>query len=291
MGGREEIDQNPSHPRRTIVVVGNGVAELACVYFIRRLGHRTVQVLEGGDISRVSEKMVAALGLSSDTSVQFEIEGALRLKSGIGTGVTGSVRMDPQNIGEHDAVVWGLDSEPPAGIRAVFQLSKSRVSVSQAVGAGKEGAIAVDLYLKQRDLKEVSEFISLGPSGSLSFGRYLRFREEEVLEKQDVVRFEEINTRTFKNEPRLRSGGRARPFLGKAFGEQEGVRAARRCFACGWCTLCGQCIRYCPEQVVERESRGKGVQFDYEFCKGCGICVFECPRGALDFVKEEAGWE
>jgi Pyruvate/2-oxoacid:ferredoxin oxidoreductase delta subunit len=27
-------------------------------------------------------------------------------------------------------------------------------------------------------------------------------------------------------------------------------------------------------------------EFNYDFCKGCGICVKECPCGAIDMVPE-----
>ena len=28
-------------------------------------------------------------------------------------------------------------------------------------------------------------------------------------------------------------------------------------------------------------------EINYDFCKGCGICVSECPCGALDMVPEQ----
>ena len=27
-------------------------------------------------------------------------------------------------------------------------------------------------------------------------------------------------------------------------------------------------------------------EFDYDFCKGCGICAQECPCGAIDMIPE-----
>jgi pyruvate ferredoxin oxidoreductase delta subunit len=26
---------------------------------------------------------------------------------------------------------------------------------------------------------------------------------------------------------------------------------------------------------------------DYEHCKGCGLCAYECPAGAIEMIKEE----
>ena len=32
---------------------------------------------------------------------------------------------------------------------------------------------------------------------------------------------------------------------------------------------------------------GHGYAFDYDFCKGCGLCVEECPCGAIEMVPEQ----
>jgi 2-oxoacid:acceptor oxidoreductase gamma subunit (pyruvate/2-ketoisovalerate family) len=57
---------------------------------------------------------------------------------------------------------------------------------------------------------------------------------------------------------------------------------AHRCFSCGDCTQCDTCLVYCPEGIVRREGAGYGI--DYTYCKGCGICVAECPRKGMEMV-------
>jgi len=68
------------------------------------------------------------------------------------------------------------------------------------------------------------------------------------------------------------------------FGEADAGLAnadeAHRCFSCGHCTRCDTCLVYCPEGIIRREAPGYGV--DYTYCKGCGICVEECPRSAME---------
>ena len=55
---------------------------------------------------------------------------------------------------------------------------------------------------------------------------------------------------------------------------------AHRCFSCGDCTRCDTCRIYCPEGIIRRsEDR---YELDYSFCKGCGICVAQCPRQAME---------
>lgn len=55
---------------------------------------------------------------------------------------------------------------------------------------------------------------------------------------------------------------------------------AHRCFSCGHCTHCDTCLVYCPEGIVYRH--GPDYAVDYTYCKGCGICVHECPRGGME---------
>jgi Pyruvate/2-oxoacid:ferredoxin oxidoreductase delta subunit len=43
---------------------------------------------------------------------------------------------------------------------------------------------------------------------------------------------------------------------------------------------------FCPDAAVR--PAGAGYEIDYAHCKGCGICVEECPRGAMALVAEEA---
>jgi len=63
----------------------------------------------------------------------------------------------------------------------------------------------------------------------------------------------------------------------------DASQEAQRCLSCGVCNECDRCRDYCPEGILERDD-GR-VQFDYEYCKGCGLCASECPRGAV--VMEE----
>lgn len=55
---------------------------------------------------------------------------------------------------------------------------------------------------------------------------------------------------------------------------------ASRCFSCGQCTQCDTCLVYCPEGIIQRLPGG--YQVDLSFCKGCGLCVAECPRKAME---------
>ena len=62
---------------------------------------------------------------------------------------------------------------------------------------------------------------------------------------------------------------------------------ARRCLSCGNCFQCDNCFGVCPDNAVQKVEDAHGYRFNYDFCKGCGICVQECPCGAIDMVPEE----
>ncbi len=56
---------------------------------------------------------------------------------------------------------------------------------------------------------------------------------------------------------------------------------AQRCFKCGTCTLCDNCRLFCPDAAIVKNPDGNGYTILYEYCKGCGVCVEECPRAAI----------
>ncbi len=49
------------------------------------------------------------------------------------------------------------------------------------------------------------------------------------------------------------------------------------------CNKCGLCIMYCPEGIIFKSD--KGIEIDYQFCKGCLICVNECKRKAMKVME------
>jgi pyruvate ferredoxin oxidoreductase delta subunit len=52
------------------------------------------------------------------------------------------------------------------------------------------------------------------------------------------------------------------------------------------CTLCLLCHLYCPDSAIHWKRQAEAIEFDYDHCKGCGICAEECPVAAIEMVRE-----
>jgi Pyruvate/2-oxoacid:ferredoxin oxidoreductase delta subunit len=62
---------------------------------------------------------------------------------------------------------------------------------------------------------------------------------------------------------------------------------AARCIKCGTCITCDNCMLFCPDASIVRRDDGNGYDILCDYCKGCGVCVEECPRGAIHLRRVE----
>lgn len=143
-------------------------------------------------------------------------------------------------------------------------------TVTHAVGRGRQAAIAIDSYLQGRDMPPCEEI-----------ERYLKDRSRHM------VTWEEINPNYFNLAQRIEPRGlaiseRVQSFdeVYSGFSEAQALQEAQRCFSCGTCPSCDNCLVFCPDAAISRVAEGR-YKINYDFCKGCGICVSECPRNAI----------
>jgi NADPH-dependent glutamate synthase beta subunit-like oxidoreductase/Pyruvate/2-oxoacid:ferredoxin oxidoreductase delta subunit len=73
----------------------------------------------------------------------------------------------------------------------------------------------------------------------------------------------------------------------QAYTEDQAVEEANRCFSCGTCNACDNCYLVCPEPCIVRPERSNGLyKILVDYCKGCRVCIEECPTGCLEGVPE-----
>ena len=57
------------------------------------------------------------------------------------------------------------------------------------------------------------------------------------------------------------------------------------------CIGCRDCEISCPDACIEVRKLDKKkfeVSFNYDFCKGCGVCAYVCKGEAIEMVVKEA---
>ena len=200
----------------------------------------------------------------------------------------------PKGMEQREGIVL-IQRDGSTGIKGIFaggDLTSNQRTVAHAIGSGKKAALAIDCYLKGMDSEEAIRQILIGEGPSLSIFRHLH--PEERMVNPHVVTFEELNMDYFEPSKRHReSKGPVKKRI-KGFGEvtstfTEGIalEEAERCFSCGTCNECENCYVFCPDASIIKAKEVLSHQVDYDFCKGCGICFSECPRGVIS-LKEEA---
>lgn len=143
---------------------------------------------------------------------------------------------------------------------AAGDLATGDGTVTHALGSGRRAA--------ERALKDLG--YDLVP--------FARPDRESAVPATDI-RFDHFAKRPMAHGRIVAADVRARTFAEADTGLATDDEA-HRCFSCGHCTRCDTCLVYCPEGIIRREAPGYGV--DYTYCKGCGICVEECPRSAME---------
>ncbi len=153
-----------------------------------------------------------------------------------------------------------LENGRPLPVFAAGDLSTGDGTVTHAIGDGRRAAT--------RALRLFDE----------SVAEFVRPDRAKAVPATDI-RFDHFAKSAPAHGRHLPAAARARSFDEVDAGLSEGLEA-HRCFSCGHCTSCDTCLVYCPEGIVRRA--GAGYDIDYSMCKGCGICVTECPREAME---------
>ncbi len=194
-----------------------------------------------------ADSLVLALGQDVDLSLLEGVPG-LAIKDG-------TVEVGPNMMTGYAGIFAGGDMVP------------SERTVTVGVGHGRKAARHIDAWLNG--------------------GSYV------PPAKHELATFEKLNTWYYSDAPKT-----VRPVLDmvrrrstfdevvKGLNETNALFEARRCLSCGNCFECDNCYGVCPDNAVIKLGPGKRFEFNLDYCKGCGMCVAECPCGAIKMVPE-----
>jgi 2-oxoacid:acceptor oxidoreductase delta subunit (pyruvate/2-ketoisovalerate family) len=206
----------------------------------------------------------------------------------------------PQPTGEFetleaDSVVLALGQDVDLGLLdgvPGLEVKDGVVKVGTDLMTGHPGIFAGgDMVPAERN---VTVAIGHGKKAARHIDAWLQAATYVPPPKHEIATFERLNAWYYADAPKT-----MRPMLDiirrqSTFEEVQGgldektaLFEARRCLSCGNCFECDNCYGVCPDNAVIKLGPGKRFQFNYDYCKGCGMCVAECPCGAIKMEAEE----
>lgn len=196
-----------------------------------------------------ADTVILALGQASDTGFLARMDGVAVSKDGV-------VAVDASMMTGRPGVFAGGDMVP------------AERSVTVAVGHGKLAARNIDAYLRGT--------------------QYIHPPRPEL------ASFERLNTWYFSDadqmhQAKLDKARRVASFheIVQGLDDETAQYESRRCLSCGNCFECDNCYGVCPDNAVQKLGPDKGYAFNYDYCKGCGLCAAECPCGAIAMEPEQ----
>ncbi|MBY0579230.1 MAG: NAD(P)-binding protein [Burkholderiales bacterium] len=194
-----------------------------------------------------ADALVLALGQEADLGLLKNVPD-LEIENGM-------VRVDASMMTNHPGIFAGGDMVP------------SERTVTFAVGHGKKAARNIDAWLRNEAPVPIKE------------------REIAGYDKLNTWYYSDAHKRV---QPELDLARRQSTFdeVVRGLSEENALFEARRCLSCGNCFECDNCYGVCPDNAVIKLGPGMRFRFNYDFCKGCGLCASECPCGAIQMVPE-----
>lgn len=293
-------DEKPMLGRR-VAIYGGGNTAIDVARTVRRMGAEPLVVYR-----RTRDRAPA-----HQTEIQEAIEEGVNMKwlSTIREAQGGEIKIEKMELDENgkprgtgvyeniavDTVVLALGQQTNLGFLANFpglQAQDDELVVDEAMMTSVPGIFAGGDMVKGD--KNVTVAIGHGKKAARAISAYLKGEKYVEPQKAPLASFDRLHTWYYADAPKT-----VRPMLDLArrtttfdevqhgLTEENALFEARRCMSCGNCFECDNCYGVCPDNAVIKLGPGKKFKFNYDYCKGCGICANECPCGAIDMVSED----
>ncbi len=137
----------------------------------------------------------------------------------------------------------------------------------------------------------VVEAVTAGREAAARIMRIFKGTGDPAGAVEEVIGIEDINTAYFTRTkrtllPRIPPEEAVSGFREIYDGYDSTLlhRETDRCFSCGVCNFCDNCWVFCPDVAIKRKENE--YEIDYDYCKGCLVCVTECPRHCISTREE-----
>ncbi|MDR2766072.1 MAG: FAD-dependent oxidoreductase [Holosporaceae bacterium] len=302
----EDSPSNLPNLGRKVVVYGGGNSAIDAARTALRLGAENVQMLYRRTIhnmsaheSEVQSALAEGVIISCLRTINT-VDGDKILvdrmdyddESGIlsTTGETEVIYADSVIC----AIGQSIDEGIFSGLDGIKISEKGVIEVDERMMTGVSGVFAGgDVIMGKRT---VTHAIGHGKKAAGCIDAHLRGVKIQPNSKGTIANFKKLNTDYYKKSPR---GPNPRDKLfgdhtketsfeeaEVSYSEEEFVTEAARCFSCGNCFHCDNCYGYCPDNAIRKHPDGS-LEIDYDYCKGCGVCVAECPCGSMQMLSDE----
>jgi NADPH-dependent glutamate synthase beta subunit-like oxidoreductase len=287
---------------RRVVVYGGGNTALDVARTAKRLGATEAIIV----YRRTREKMPA-----HDFEVEEALQEGIMIKwlstiknmSDEGTLTVERMELDasgfPQPTGqmetlEADSLVLALGQDVDLSLLngvPGLEIKDGVVQVSTNMMTGRAGIFAGgDMVPSERT---VTVAIGHGKKAARNIDAWLRGTTYEPAPKHEIATFDKLNPWYYEDAPKtvqptldvIRRQSTFDEVVG-GLDESNALFEARRCLSCGNCFECDNCYGVCPDNAVIKLGPGNRFKFNLDYCKGCGICVSECPCGAITMIPE-----
>ena len=292
---------DPPSLGRRVVVYGGGNTAMDSARTAKRLGasdavivYRRTRDRTPAHESELEEALAEGITMSWLSTIERVEDGSVVIEK-----MTLDDTGFPQPTGEYetlgaDTVVLALGQE--TDLSAVAELDDVSVrdgglEVGEDMMTGHPGVFAGgDMVPAERT---VTVAIGHGKRAARSIDAFLRGERYTRPGRHELAGFDRLNTWYYADapktvQPELETARRASTFDEVVGGldADNALFEARRCLSCGNCFECDNCFGVCPDNAVVKLGPGKRYAFDYDYCKGCGLCVAECPCGAIVMEPE-----
>ena len=299
-----------------VAVIGGGNTAIDCAREALRQGAQEVTMITVE--SNQSEMPAVPEDLHDMLEEGVELVHSRAMTAVLGDGKVEALQLHPARFaGAINASPIDIDREAPAERFAVDNViiavgQRASLAWLPAEFKNERGTIKIDSFgrLGNTNFFAAGDVVQIGSGQPLMVvnavgdGKRVAFNLDKVLRGEQlqprkisidiIVDLNRMNMTYFPHFPRVQqamlppvSRKKTQEEVIQSFSEEQAIEEANRCFSCGTCNACDNCYLVCPEPCIVRSDRSNGLyKILVDYCKGCRVCIEECPTGCLEGVPE-----